>query len=129
MTDDPDHLVQFVFRSKPVEPLSDAELKKVIGDWDTLHRQLDLSGFLIRFETTFVGVIEGARGTVIARLETMSSDSILAGLTVLREAEIERRRFGTWRFQDLSTLDGDEMLRATGGLFAHRLTQELYRGS
>ena len=83
MSDAGDRLVQLVFRSRPAEPPDNAALKTAIDDWDALHRQLELTGFLIRFETTFVGVIEGARDTVIARLEAMSSDSILAGLTVL----------------------------------------------
>ena len=129
MTDAQDPLVQFVFRSCLSEGLGESGVKAVVSDWEEAHRSLQLTGMLIRFEATFVGIVEGPRATVIARLETMSSHSMLDGLVVLREAGIARRRFATWRFQELSTLDGDDMLRATGGLFAHRLSRELHKGS
>lgn len=129
MTDASDQLVQLVFRGEPAEALDEVRLRLVTGGWNALHPQLGLTGLMIRFGTTFVGVVEGPRAAVLARLETMSSDSILSGLAVLREAEIERRRFATWRFQDLSTRDGDDALRASGDLFAHQLSQQLYKGS
>lgn len=129
MTDAPDQLVQVVFRGAPAGALEAARLRAAVEHWDALHRQLELTGLLIRFEATFVGVVEGPRAAVMARLETMSSGSFLAGLTVLREAAIERRRFATWRFQDLRTPDGDEMLGTTGSLFAHQLSHALYNCS
>lgn len=122
-----DNMIQVVFRSQPAAPLA-RRANALADSWGSLHRELGLSGLLLRFDTTFVGVIEGPRSAIMARLETLSSASVFSGLTVLREAEIGRRRFGTWRFLDLDTGEGgDSMMRVTAGLFAQRLSRELYR--
>ncbi len=128
MSQSPDQLVQVVFRSQPAEHLDDSRVQTLASEWSARHLDLNLSGLLIRFQTTmFVGVIEGPCAAAMARLETISSDSALDGLVVLREARISRRRFDTWRFQDLRTADGDAVLRLIGGLFAQKLSRELHK--
>ena len=127
MPHSPDETVQLVFRSRLSGAAKNSRIAALIAEWEGLHARLGLTGLLIRFDSTFVGVIEGPRAAALARLETLSARSVLDGLIILREAEIRSRRFETSRFQDIRSADGDTMLQVTGGLFAQRLSRELHK--
>lgn len=116
-------LVQVVYRTQPLSPAeSGSDVLYSLGN--TVSHLL--TGLHIAFGTCVVGIVEGPGDMVLDQIEKLNCEKRVPGLNVLREAEIEKRRFEGWSTHaayDGIPTSGDAAL---ANLFAERLSRALY---
>jgi hypothetical protein len=62
------------------------------------NAQAGLTGFLFVDGRRFIGLLEGPRRRLLARMERIATDPRHTNLRVLREEEVAERRFRNWSF-------------------------------
>ena len=91
--------------------------------------ELGLTGILILFGDSFVGILEGDHEDILQRMELIAVDPRHSDVEILREAGIRERRFSSWDFFDLPSARGDTLMLQAATMFAQKLSRELYRST
>jgi hypothetical protein len=86
-----------------------------------------LTGTLIRFGDSIVGLLEGEKDVVLGHVEAIVDDLDGQGIQVLREAPIPSRRFANWTVRLAVTRWGADAWAQVGRLFAWQVSEGLYR--
>lgn len=91
-------LVQLVYTSEATVALDPASLGQIEASARRNNARAALTGFLFYQELKFYGLLEGPREALLDRMEAIIGDARHRRLRVLREEDIESRRFRNWSF-------------------------------
>lgn len=124
-------IFQIVFQTFPGALPSPAQRDRLMRASRSECEACRVTGMMVRFGNSTVGVLEGHRETVLSHIELMLCDLEGSGLRVLREATISVRRFASWSASGLCDAgrlsERDEGEEFVGRTFADTLSRELYR--
>lgn len=124
-------LRRVLYVSSSIKPLSNQELKRLLGRCRVNNRRTGVTGALLLYlNGNFLQVLEGAAEDVAATLGRIKKDPGHRGLLVLSDREVEERCFPQWSMgfetvssedlaahQDIFKLNADQFRNQnTGGL-------------
>jgi hypothetical protein len=89
--------VFYVSRSRLVMPQDEAVVQALIAGSLLRNRREGITGGLIFSELNFAQFIEGPRPAVTDLMGRISRDTRHNGINILRETELDHRRFEGWR--------------------------------
>jgi Sensors of blue-light using FAD len=115
-------LVRLVYVSVAAPGLAAGDLEAIAAGSAARNRAAGLTGLLLHQGGGFYGVLEGPRRRLLARMERIVTDRRHGRIDVLLEAPAAERRFETWTFGSLPTLDdaamrpppADDFIRSLG---------------
>lgn len=93
--------MQLIYISTASRSLTSEDFAQIEARSRTHNGARRISGLLLAQAGHFYGVLEGERRQVFGRMEVIISDDRHRGLRILREAEVDTRRFGNWTFGHL----------------------------
>lgn len=101
-------LVRVFYVSRIVEPLSEVDLKIVLGACGVNNRRFDVTEMLVRSSHHFCQVLEGRPGSVAEVMKRIRRSQHHSALRVLLEEPVSQRAFAEWAMSaayrhDLST--------------------------
>jgi hypothetical protein len=91
-------LVRLVYASRSTSPITDAMIKGILAQSQKYNLDAGLTGVLcVCRGDVFLQVLEGGRGEVNRLYGTLVRDDRHAEVTLLDYADIDERRFSSWR--------------------------------
>ncbi|WP_244433552.1 BLUF domain-containing protein [Azospirillum sp. B506] len=118
-------MLSLLYRSDALPLLPFSALADICVRSYTNNRRLDVTGFLVEHEGTFLQVLEGEPDTVTRLFECISHDERHRNIAVLRQWERPGRVFGFWAMNfgpldDPSFWQGEFAELRDGAAFRHK---------
>ena len=90
-------LFQLIYSSVATERMAKSKLFKILLAARSGNASLDVTGLLVFVNGIFLQILEGEREVLFTLMKKISSDPRHSNVKVLREMEVDQRRFPSWR--------------------------------
>lgn len=89
-------LIRLFYVSAIVPPLTDLDVKIILGEAQVRNRRLDVTGMMAKSDGHFCQVLEGRSEAVVRVMTSVKRSRHHEAVRVLLEEAIDRRQFPSW---------------------------------
>lgn len=107
-------MYELIYRSVAVENITNADILDILSEARDFNAMFDITGCLLFFNSEFVQILEGDKGSVKRLFEKIKKDRRHTDVMLLNEDEKDERLFEQWNmaYYDLNNNNQQEMERS-----------------